>query len=532
MATRVRAATCALAYAASDVFARTARVAAVVLLLLFASAYAVHPPMRTSGPAMTDFSAYYAAGVEWMRGGDPYASSLWAVERGLPGADPQGGLNPYVGPPLGLPLWAALAHLPYAVAVGLWGVVLIASIVVIVLVPARVAGRALDRGDALALALYGCACAPLIVGLAALGQASLPAVACVALAIAAVARTNAGWTAVAAACAATMKPNLAMPLVAALVSRRIAGALAGAAVVWCALNIAVAGGVRNAFGYLVMLPQQTASERFYEYQFTPTAVLHGWGLTPAGAAGVGTAISVLAIAAVVVAVVAMRARPADGVLLACAAVPLVVPYVHDVDMAIVLLPAFVALYRARGGMQSLASIALVALAANTFGLARGPVGFALTLVGTTIAALAIVSLARVPRVTLRFAPFAVVALVCVLGAAAPKSRMPAWPADLPPGFMHGLNAPASVIWQHEIGAIGLHAVDPWVALLRSIKLCGCVLAGVAFASTLRERRVAPRVASVAHDAVVRPLRHVVEVVSADVFGPHVDVAEVRDDARA
>lgn len=473
-------------------FVRVARYSALGLVVVFAIAYLVWRPFVPGGPAMTDFSAYYAAGATWLHHGDPYSFSLWNAERHLPGGGgARDGLNPYVGPPLDLPLWALLSLLPYGIAIIVWGAFLVLCIGIVLIVPARLAGRALDRGDALSLLLFACACAPLILGLA-LGQAAIPAVAALALALLMLARARIGWTAFFAAGAAVFKPNLALVLVPMLRSGRVAFACAIAALVTAALNVVAVGGLPRALAYLGLLPQHTASERFYSYQFTPTAIAHGFGLAPGPAERTGVVIAIVAVVLVCVVIWRRRAGLVDGALLCCAALPFAIPYLHEVDFAVVVLPAFVAFYRARADATVLAACALVALSVNPFGLARGPSAVAFSLVGATVAALALAALARGPRLALRFVPFAVPVLVLGLGMAAPKQILPTWPADLPRDFMAGRHAPPNVVWHREIVATGLEDVNPWVAFLRTITLAGCALAGVAMAISVESEPATQR----------------------------------------
>jgi hypothetical protein len=142
--------------------------------MALAAAFAFRPSL-TGGVDLRDFEAYYAAGATWGAGADPYSREIWQSERNLPGVvATRDELLPFVGPPFSLPLWAALARLPYASACALWRAVLGLAFATLVFGSLRLAGRGagpLDLGAALAL---GIAFTPLTSGLA-LGQVAVVA---------------------------------------------------------------------------------------------------------------------------------------------------------------------------------------------------------------------------------------------------------------------------------------------------------------------------------------------------------------------
>lgn len=115
------------ASASGRTLARIAHSVSGVLLLISALSYLAWLPSAPIGAPLTDFSAYYAAGQYWSHGGDPYGAGIWNTERTIPGFHPaEVDLLPFVGPPLSLPLWAALSALPYPGAATVWcGVVTI-----------------------------------------------------------------------------------------------------------------------------------------------------------------------------------------------------------------------------------------------------------------------------------------------------------------------------------------------------------------------------------------------------------------------
>ncbi|MBV8424546.1 MAG: hypothetical protein JO349_05105, partial [Candidatus Eremiobacteraeota bacterium] len=110
-------------------------------------------PAGTPGPAMRDFEAFYAAGVVANRGGDPYSRQIWSAERNVPGVDTSHDETlPFVGPPVALGLWRALAGLPFDVAGRVWGAILAISMLVVVF-----GGLVLVRAPRVPAALLGAA---------------------------------------------------------------------------------------------------------------------------------------------------------------------------------------------------------------------------------------------------------------------------------------------------------------------------------------------------------------------------------------
>lgn len=465
-------------------FSRVARYGGGALVVAFAIAYFVWRPLAVSGPPMGDFSAYYAAGATWAHGGDPYGTDVWTVERTLPGVDPHTyALLPYVGPPLGLPVWAALARLPYRDAVTIWGIVLAFCIGAIFVIPAKLAGRRLRAADAVALVVLASASGPLVDGIA-LGQAALPASAAVFAAILAAARARWIWVGVWAVVAVVFKPNLAFALAATVRAGGALAALIAGAVASALGTVTTIGGMHPALAYLHLLPEMTASERFYAYQFTPTAIAYGFGATQRTATIAGDAVALAAIAGVVLAIRWSRASLADGAAIACAALPLAVPYVHEPDFAIAYLPALLIVYRARGWAWIAGTCGFVLLAVDAYALAQGRAGLAFSLITAAVAAAEIAAVTRtVPR-AYRFAPLAIAALVLGVGLAAPRSTLPMWPASLPRHFWTPSTS-ANEVWRRELVASGLENERPWAALLRSLTLSGCVLIAVAMTQTAR-----------------------------------------------
>jgi hypothetical protein len=75
-------------------------------------------------------------------------------------------------------LWAAFGAIRYAGAGAVWGVVVFASAALLMIIPARLAKRRIQRADAVSLLLLALASGPLVTGVG-VGQAALPAIAAV-----------------------------------------------------------------------------------------------------------------------------------------------------------------------------------------------------------------------------------------------------------------------------------------------------------------------------------------------------------------
>jgi hypothetical protein len=468
-----------------------ARYGGAVLIVAVAISYFAWRPLKVSGSPMGDFAAYYAGGSIWLHGGDPYGSDVWNVERTLPGIQPQRKeLLPYVGPPLGLPIWAGLSLLPYSLATAAWGIVLALCIVVVTGIPARLAGRRLRGADVVTLVLFCAACGPIIDGLT-LGQAALPAAAALDVAILCAARGRWLGAAAGAFFAVSLKPNLALVLLATVRSAAAVIAYGVAAAITLLGNVVVMHGPRGLLDYLAILPQQTESERFYAYQFTPTAIAFGLGLGRHLSIELGTLVAVAAILAVAAAIAYARASLVDGAAIACAGFPFVVPYVHTVDFVLALLPGLLVIFRARGATWLLGAFGLVLVSLSIFALAQGQAGLIFALVMSVVIPLEIAALCPTIPWKLRLSPLLAVPFVLALGLMAPPERIPMWPAALPRHFEAAPGAPANATWRRELVASGLETERPWASLLRIVTLGGTLLVGIAMTISARRTPGAP-----------------------------------------
>jgi hypothetical protein len=112
--------------------ARWVTLAIGIAILLFAFFF-VHARPGADGPIYRDFESYYAGGATWRYGGDPYSREVWRTERTIPKiVATRDELLPFVGPPLGLPLWALISRLPWNLAIVVWGTILSFALAVLV----------------------------------------------------------------------------------------------------------------------------------------------------------------------------------------------------------------------------------------------------------------------------------------------------------------------------------------------------------------------------------------------------------------
>jgi len=431
-------------------------------------------PVPISGTALLDFEAYYAAGATWQYHGDPYGRDVWRTERTIPTVDgTHDEFLPFVGPPFGLPLWAALARLDWHWASTLWGGAMAVAFGVIALGSLRIANERIDAIDAGAVLAMAAGFGPLTSGVA-LGQAAV--VSCAAIVLTPLAlRRRSAFGAAATALVAALQPNLAIVLAARAGSRRAAIAFALAlalALGGSALALAGSGGLGR---YLEVLRAHAASERFIAIQTTSAAVARGFGASPetAGLCALGIALVTFAVLAVQCA--SRRYAPDDRLALACAALPLTLPFAHEHDFTIAFLPIVLLLRRARGTAWVVGAIAGAAIAVDWLGLAQRPGGVLETVLLTTGVTMALACLAREPLRPFHFVPLLVPAAVAVAGAFVFAHPLPTWPGSLPANFHVPPGLDAAQAWRAEQLASGVGGLDARWALLRALSLGGCAL---------------------------------------------------------
>jgi hypothetical protein len=413
---------------------------------------------------------------------------VWAVERTIGGVEAsRDELLPYVGPAAALPVYGALARLPQPLAVRVWTGALAAAFCALLLAALALARERRPFAVAGAFVLAG-ASGPATSDIA-LGQAALLSAAGIACALLAYeravrSRAHAAGALLAGAFAtllAGMQPNLALALAARMRDGAAWTAAALGAVAFAALTLAGGGGVHGFLAYLHRLGEHGRAERFITIQHTPAAIAWSFGAPAALAEAAGTACALAAVAVTIAVIVRARLSARDGTLLALAALPFAVPFFHEHDFVVELIPLIVLAVAARGPARALAGIAAVLIGADWLDLAQRPSAAAQIGALTFAVACGFVLLGRGPRATRAdLAPFA--AALVLASAAIPLARAhpaPTWPDMLPAAYRAPANADASAVWAGEQRAAGLDARDPAWGLLRSLPLAGCIILGFA-----------------------------------------------------
>jgi hypothetical protein len=450
-------------------------------------AFTLFRPPPTQGPFARDFEAYYAAGATWNAGGDPWSRAVWSTERTIRGVDAERDeLLPFVGPAAALPLFGALARLPYLMAVRVWTTFLIAGFVALALASLALAPA---RGAAafFGAVVLGIASGPGLSAIA-LGQAALLSAAGIACALVAY-----ECGAIAAGAIATLlagiQPNLALTLVARMRDRVALFSAAAGALAFGALTLVSGGGIDGFLRYVHRLGEHANAERFVAIQHTPGAIAWAFGASPLLALAVTAACAIGAIAAIVVATVRERLDARDGALLALAASPLAVPFFHEHDFVVELVPLIVLAVRAQGAARVWAGVAAALICVDWFGMAQRPAATAQILALGIACACAFVVLGRGARATRAdIAPF--VAIVVLACAAAPLGRAfpaPIWPDALPARWHAPAAADASAVWAGEQRAAGLAVRQPAWGVLRALPLAGCLVLGFTLVLSRRRR---------------------------------------------
>ncbi|MBV8197149.1 MAG: hypothetical protein JO263_03360 [Candidatus Eremiobacteraeota bacterium] len=440
---------------------------AVVAILL---AVTVARPRPTPGPLLRDFEAYWSAGVAWDAGADPYGRAIWRAESAVEGVDARRDeLLPFVAPPATLPLWGALARLPFATAAALWLACLVVALFALVGAAvrlARVPAAAISYGGALLLAAsFG----PVTSDLA-LGQLALPAFAgaicCVLLA---------EWSTLAAAVAALVafaQPNAALGLVSQLGRNR-----ATAAILIGALTALLVGAIALGWTwpprYAKIVGAHGLAERFVAIQITPAAVAYGLGAGSTGAICVALACAIATIAAAVAIWHRVPERFARFAAFSALA-PFVAGFFHEHDLVVTYPAVIWCALRTRNALHPVALAASMLVAIDWLGLAQRPTGTAQICLLAVAGASAFCALGETVGPQLLTAAASIGLLLGAAGVAAHAHPLPVWPDAL--GRFHAsAHAGAATVWFEEQRANGLLAVSPVAAALRSLPLLGCAL---------------------------------------------------------
>lgn len=473
--------------AASKRLAHAAALAGLALVIVFATVFLVWRPYTVPGPPMRDLEAYYSAGATWAAGGDPYSTQIWTAERAIPGVDSsREEILPFLGPPVSLPFWAALARLPYAGAVALWSAFLAAALVAIFAGSFALAGRGMRPFDGVIVFALAAAFSPISSGFS-LGQSVLAATGVFIVALLWARRGRWPGAALASFLTVLLKPNTGFALLGILRDRRGALWLAGTALLFGLANLAVIGphGLRS---YAAALRGQTAAERFSVLQLTPPSTLFGFGVSPLPANVIGSLIAFVALLLLIAAIVRTRANEVESCAMACALLPFVSPFLHEHDLVVLFLPAIYCVYRARGPAWIAGAVGMVIVAIDWLAFTQGPLGGAYSFLVAIIAALEIAAVAESIPWRLRLAPFAVAVIVAIFWIFGPRTPTPLWPSGLPAHFRVDPAASVSSVWEAEQKASGLERVDPVASAARTITLAGCALVFLSLVMTAAAQR--------------------------------------------
>jgi hypothetical protein len=435
-------------------------------------------PPGHGGPALRDFESYYAAGSVRRGGGNPYGREIWRAERAIPGVvTTREELLPFVGPGFGLPLWAALAHLPYERAAAVWCGILILCVPVLALGSLRLARGTPDALDALAILLFAAVFGPITSGVG-LGQVAIfscaAIVACV-FALEARSRMTGLAGGIAAAVAAALQPNLGLVLAARLRERRSWIVLTAAAVIVLAGSLAALGGPDGLLRYFALLREHGSAEQFIAIQTTVAGVAHAFGASANASLALAALVAVVAFGATAA---FFRTHDFDApakVAIACALAPLVLPFSHEHDFTIAFLPAVLVLRRTTGGQQRLAAAAFMLVAVDWLGLAQRPESLGLATLLTLAAGLALVAMTTRNPLPGDAWPLAFAPLVYFAGRLAALHPLPTWPEALGPDFAPGAALSATQVWRLEQLQSGIGIQDPSWAALRTLSLLGAAL---------------------------------------------------------
>ncbi|MBV8246602.1 MAG: DUF2029 domain-containing protein, partial [Candidatus Eremiobacteraeota bacterium] len=346
----------------------------VFAALLALAAITVARPHSTPGPTMRDFEAYYAAGAARLNGVDPYGPQLWKFEKSIPGVDAtRMELLPFVGPPASLPLWSALARLPYPIAAIVWGGVLAVAAAALLWMLLAIFLRA-SAGAGFAAIVLALGFGPLTSDLA-LGQIALVAiVGVIGGALCIERRSGAGtFGALAGVTLSAVQPNLAVLNAATAGASLRRWLLIGASgATFAGLCMAVVGPAGLA-AYAGHLAAHGRAEQDALIQITPRAVAFGFGASDAAATIVHFAMVVCAIVIWAYAMSAWRGEHwRRRLAFSCAILPFAIPFLHEHDLVIEIFAIFFCLSRVAPERRDPALACALLVAIDWLGLAQRP----------------------------------------------------------------------------------------------------------------------------------------------------------------
>ena len=184
----------------------------------------------------------------------------------------------------------------------------------------------------------------------------------------------------------------------------------------------------------------------------------------------------------------LRLSPLAGTLFAVALLPVAVPFFHEHDFVLELIPLYLLAIRTQGAARAASGVAIALILVDWFGLAQRPAAAGQIVALAAVTACTFVVMGRGERATRAdFAPFvALAALACLAIPLAHAFPAPTWPDALPAFYHAPAGADASAVWaaeQHAAGGLDAH-VPAW-GLLRAIPLAGCILLAATLAVCAR-----------------------------------------------
>ncbi len=341
---------------------RRSTVTIASLLGLVVLSFLLARPMYPRVAGLFDFRAFYCAGSAVAAHRDPYRTeplrSCWNASKGFKPGYGVAFAVPVPLPGAALAPFVLLSRLPFAVAAGIWVLVLLASFAATVVVLGRLSGW---PGETIFAALL----LPLGMRSVFLGQ-TVPIV-CAATVAAAFLVTRGRDRAAAFVAVLTMfEPHLGLPVWLALfIARprsRVVLILCGAGLV--VASLALLGTALNLEYVRDVLPAHALSEISNEEQYSLSYLAHAAGFGEEGAARLGALSYVVMLGAGLVAgrlAAARTGAAALAVLVPPAFVVLGGPFVHVQQLAIAL-PAALVLSSLRVPGARLCAIAVVLLA--------------------------------------------------------------------------------------------------------------------------------------------------------------------------
>jgi len=288
-------------------------------------------------------------------------------------------------------------------------------------------------------------------------------------------RTRAWLAATLSVVLAALQPNLALVLIAVPRLRVWVVTFALGAACFAGLMLAQ-GGIGGISAYLQLLRNHGSAERFDVIQISPGAIAYGFGADETTAGFVRLAVALVALAGSALAIRRLSGTP-ERVGLAICALPFVLPFFHEHDFLLALVPAMLCATQARGATLAFAAIAAVASGVDWLGLGQRPDGALQSIVLATTTALGFALVARLqPQSLFGLCVVPAVALTSLVARAHP---VPIWPDALPAHWQPPPGLDVTHVWELEQTVAGLTTQEPVWAALRALALLAAGALGVA-----------------------------------------------------